>query len=272
MNAIVGKADIIAGLRCLDIEAGMNLIVHSSMKSFGATVEDGPRAVIEALMDVLTEQGTLMMPSFNHGAPFTAAGPGYFDPRSTPTTDGIIPQTFWQMPEVYRSLNPTHAFAVWGRDAEAYVKDHHRTLTFGADSPLGRLYSDGGYCLFIGVTSGANSFQHTVETMSGAPCLGLRTEQYPVRLPDGRTVAGRTWGWRNERCPCQNDWAYDLAAIERRTTVGKSTLRLYSLIEGFDIIARHLRCDGCPVRPRRNEFTVASDWGDEHVRRNTEKA
>ena len=262
MCSHVCRNDIITSLRRLGIGAGTKLMVHSSMKSFGVHVDGGATAVIEALMAVLTDQGTLMMPSFNHYTPFGGGGPGHYDPLSTPTTDGLIPQTFWQMRRVCRSLNPTHAIAVWGRHAERYVRHHHRTLTFGSGSPLSKLYRDGGLCLFIGVLRGANSFQHVVETMSNAPCLGRRTEQYPVRLPDGRIVPGRTWSWRSDACPCQGAWADELARHEIRTTVGASVFRLYSLQHGFGVIAGHLRCDGCPVRPRRNEYTVASDWDD----------
>ena len=59
---IVTQPDIVSGLRRLDIRAGMGLIVHSSLKSFGH-VEGGAETVIAALMEVLTLDGTLLMPS-----------------------------------------------------------------------------------------------------------------------------------------------------------------------------------------------------------------
>ena len=61
-------------------------------------------------------------------------GPRVFDPQETPTTNGRIADTFWRMPGVLRSLNPTHPFAAWGRHAERYTALHHRTLTMGMDS------------------------------------------------------------------------------------------------------------------------------------------
>ena len=262
MTARLKSNDIVSGLRRLGIGAGMKLIVHSSMKSFGRLVDGGPETVIRALMEALTDRGTLMMPSFNHYVPFEPQGPGYYDPRNTPTTNGIIPDTFWRMAHVYRSLNPSHAFAAWGKDAEAYVRYHHRTLTFGVNSPLEKLYADGGHCLFIGVRGGANSFQHVVETLSGADCLGKRTEQYSLKLPDGRRVLGRTWSWRRESCPCQDQWVDELSGQEQRTPVAASTLRLYSLQQGFPIIAKYMRCQGCCVRPRENEWTIPTDWDD----------
>ena len=111
---IVTQPDIVSGLRRLDLRAGMGLIVHSSLKSFGH-VEGGEETVIAALMEVLTPSGTLMMPSFNHCRPFLEGGAGFYNPQETPTTNGTIPETFRKIPGVCRSLNPTHAFAAWGR-------------------------------------------------------------------------------------------------------------------------------------------------------------
>ena len=112
---------IVAGLRRLGLSAGAQVMVHSSLKSFG-TVIGGAEAVIRAIMEVLTPVGTLMMPSFNHGRAFELDGPGIFDPLTTPTSNGAIPQTFWQMEGVCRSLNPTHSFAAWGKHARTYTE------------------------------------------------------------------------------------------------------------------------------------------------------
>jgi len=111
-------------------------------------------------------------------------GPGYYHPGETPTTDGAIPDAFWRMPGVQRSLDPTHAFAAWGKDSLRYTRFHHRTLTMGPESPLGLLQRDGGYGLLLGVGYYANTFHHVVEMSTAAPCLGRRSEAYPVILPD----------------------------------------------------------------------------------------
>ncbi|GAH16154.1 unnamed protein product, partial [marine sediment metagenome] len=187
----VSRHDIIAGLRELGISAGDGLMVHSSLSSFGY-VEGGAQTVIEALQEALTPDGTLLLPSFNHGAAFREGGAGYFDPTETPTTNGAIPDLFWRLPDVRRSLNPSHAFAAWGREARRYTEFHHRTLTLGPESPLGLLLADDGSCLLMGVGYAPNTFHHVVEMSTGAPCLGLRTTAHPVVLPDGRRVEGRT--------------------------------------------------------------------------------
>ena len=154
------------GLRSLGVGPGMKVMVHSSLKSFGY-VEGGADTVVDALMELLTPEGTLVMPSFNHEAPYEKGE--IYDVAHTPTINGIIPDTFWRRPGVERSINPTHPFAAWGKDARRYTEDHQKTSAMGPDSPLGRLMEDGGYCLLLGVGYTRNTFHHYVETCEGAP-------------------------------------------------------------------------------------------------------
>jgi aminoglycoside 3-N-acetyltransferase len=266
---MVTKVEILAGLRELGLKPGVGLMVHSSLKSLGQ-VEGGAPAVIAALMECLTPAGTLLMPTFNHGAPFEANGPGYFQPEETPTLNGLIPDTFWRMPGVYRSLNPTHPFAAWGKHARRYTQFHHRTLTMGPHSPLGLLHADDGFCLLLGVDYAVNTFHHVVEMSVGVPCLGLRTEAYPVHLPDGRRVLGRTWGWREKLCPLTDENRYHdlMGGLQKEIWVGPSRLILFRLRDCFAVVAGVLRqgragfppCEHCPIRPRLVPATVESDW------------
>jgi aminoglycoside 3-N-acetyltransferase len=272
IHEITGQT-IEAGLRQLGLSAGDQVMVHSSLKSLGKVV-GGPETVIRALMAVLTPEGTLMMPAFNHGKVYEPGGPGIFDLRSSPTTNGAIPQTFWQMDNVYRSLSPTHSFAAWGKHALAYVQGHHRTWTCGPDSPLGRLAQAGGYGLLIGVDYRSNTFHHVVESLLGSPCLGQRTIALPMRLPDGRVVEGRTWTWRSRSCPITDAAVYgaeiERRGLERRMTIGQGVVRCFRLLDSATVIAECLTrgvgdlppCRTCSVRPEHDARNVPSDWDE----------
>ena len=267
----INEGGIVAGLRDLGLGAGDGIIVHSSLKSFGQ-VEGGAQTVIEALMEVVTVDGTILMPSFNHGAAFAAGAPGYYDSRETPTTNGAIPDLFWRLPGVERSLNPTHAFAAWGQHAKRYTEAHHRTITMGPESPLGLLHADDGYCLLLGVDYSSNTFHHTVEMATGAPCLGVRTEAYPVRTPEGAMVEGRTWAWREKNCPFTDQGRYheviQARGLQQEVLIGQSRVLLFRLRDCFAVLAEILRegkdgfppCSGCAIRPRQVARTVPSDW------------
>jgi len=257
----------------LGLRTGMGVMVHSSLRSFGY-VEGGARAIIEALMEVITPEGTLLMPSFNHCVPFEDGGPGFYDPLTTQTINGATPDAFWRMPNVLRSLDPTHPIAAWGQHAQRYTLFHHRTLTMGPQSPLGLLQADGGYGLLLGIDYTYNTFHHVVETTLNSPCLGKRTEVYPVQLPVGRRVLGRTWGWRAGDCPFTDQNRYGALMAERRLQrqelIGTCTATLFKLQDCFGVVAELLRnggwgfppCSACPIRPRVVEQTVESDWDE----------
>ena len=274
LSTEVTQADISQGLRELGLTAGDGVMVHSSLRSFGR-VAGGARAVVEALCEVLTPDGTLLMPSFNHGELFKAGQPGYFSPVESRTTNGAIPDLFWRLPNVYRSLNPTHSFAAWGMRAHEYTEWHHRTLTTGADSPLGRLWRDGGYGLLLGVSYRANTFHHVTEILMNAPCLGKRTEAYPIVLPDGRRVESRTWGWRERGCPLNGPALYgdfmSEGGLDRRVRIGECEAVLFRLDDCFDVVSELLAggtrnlapCKRCEIKARRIATTVESDWDEE---------
>ena len=264
--AHVTKEDLKEGLRALGVREGMKVMVHSSLSRFGY-VEGGADTVVDALQELLTPEGTLLMPSFNHEAPYLEGG--IYDVLRTPTTNGIIPDTFWRRPGVFRSVNPTHAFAAWGKDAARYTEDHQKTSAMGPDSPYHRLMKDGGWCLLLGVGYRSNTFHHVVESCEGAPCLRLRGEWYPVRLRDGREIMAHTWSWRDGFCPLDDGVSYApyMAEIDRRWKIGDAEATLYRLEEGYGIIARGLKegvgklapCSRCPVRPRVCRWTVGKE-------------
>jgi aminoglycoside N3'-acetyltransferase len=266
------KKDILSALRKLGIRRGNAIVVHSSLSSMGR-VEGGARAVCEAIMETVGEDGVVIMPSFNHGAPFAAGGEGFFSPLHTPTVNGAVAECFRRMSGVFRSINPTHSFCAWGKNAGKYVEGHHRVLTMGKGSPLELLERQGGKIILIGAGN-ANTFHHVVEMTNNVPCLGKRTEEYPVKLPSGRMVKCRTWGWRNSGCPITDSGAYwDMLKrkhLSRSVFIEDAETICVKMSDCRNIIELYLRgrvegyagCRTCPVRPASTPYTVQSDWND----------
>lgn len=58
------KNDLVIGFRQTGLTAGEVVLVHSSYKSLGP-VDGGPQAVVDALLEVITPTGTLIIPTFN---------------------------------------------------------------------------------------------------------------------------------------------------------------------------------------------------------------
>lgn len=264
--------DIKSSLKSFGFRSGDKIMVHSSLSSFG-WVEGGAETVIRALMELVGEKGTILMPSFNHGIPFEDSSVGFYDPCETPCVNGRIPDTFWRMDGVYRSLNPTHPFAAWGKDAERYIKNHHLTLTMGEDSPLGLIMRDGGYQINFGTTHSTTTAKHLAEMINRSPCLGYRTESYPVKLANGKIVYHRTWGWRQRACPLTDSGEYieiemESAKLQKKGYIGKSLVTYFKLKDLIKVVLMILErgyngnppCKYCNIRPRKTKFTCPSDW------------
>lgn len=270
---IVTYEDIRGGLADLGLGEGIALLVHSSLSSFG-WVEGGAETVIKALMDLVTPEGTLMMPAFNHLRACREGKP--FDPLISPTSNGRIPDTFWRMEGVCRSLNPSHSFAAWGSNAVRYTENHHLTLTVGEDSPIGMLRRDGGYQVNLGTTHGSSTAKHLAETLCNAPCLGRRREAYPVRLPSGEIAMHRTWSWRGAGCPINTkpiaiESEMNRLGLQKKGKIGNADVTCLKLDDFIRTDCELLTkgwggfppCSRCPVRPRDTDATIESDWDDE---------
>jgi aminoglycoside 3-N-acetyltransferase len=182
-------------LRALGVEAGMTLEVHSSLSKLG-WVSGGPVAVVQALMDVVTEEGTLVMPTHspNYTDPAKWRNPPVpeswwpilyeqmpaFDPHITPSSFmGQVVETFRTCPGVLRSSHPALSFAAWGRYAQSITANHSLDHGLGEQSPLAHLYDLNGSVLLLGVSyESCTSLHlaeyrapHSKEMAEGAPIL-----------------------------------------------------------------------------------------------------
>ncbi|WP_276300417.1 aminoglycoside N(3)-acetyltransferase [Halorussus lipolyticus] len=190
-------------LRDLGIEAGDTLLVHSSMSSLG-WVAVGPPTVVDALMEVLAPEGTLVMPT--HSPQYTdPAGWGNppvpddweetvrterppYRPAVTPTRGmGAIGECFRTYPEVRRSRHPTYSFAGWGADAEAIVADHSYDHGLGEESPLAKIYDRDGTILMLGTGHETNTSLHLAEHRADRE-QEIVTQSAPVLDEDGERV------------------------------------------------------------------------------------
>lgn len=149
--------------RATGLEVGDHVIAHSAYRSLGG-VEDGPRGVIKALLQVIGSSGNLMLPTFNY-----APADRTFDPDETPGLTGIIPELGRKWPGAIRSLHPSHSVAVIGPDAEALTAGHLDCRTVGIGSPVDRLAKIGGKVLLIGVSHTSNTTAHVAAEYAGIP-------------------------------------------------------------------------------------------------------
>ncbi len=190
----VTQDDIAAGLRRCGLRRGDKVLVHSSLSAFGR-VEGGAQAVIRALLAVLGAEGTLMMPTFSQGKVEV------WDHDRTPSFNGRISETFRIMPGVRRSWHPTHAYAAIGPDATRYLEGDYRYVTWGPESPLGRLIADGGWVMLMGCGHGASTAQHHGEVAGNVRCFGIDTSPVLFYDQEGELTGAVAPSWRSGVCP-----------------------------------------------------------------------
>jgi aminoglycoside 3-N-acetyltransferase len=179
----------------LGLTSGMCLMMHSSLKSIG-WVPGGAQLVIEALMEILGADGTLMTPvhSTHLTDPKTWEAPpvpeawhetirnGFpgFNPATTPSRGmGIISETLRKWPGAVRSNHPHTSFCAVGPLAQSLMADHALSSPMGKRSPLQKLVNAEGTTLLLGVGFGNNTCFHLAEEslvnpprlIEGAPIL-----------------------------------------------------------------------------------------------------
>ncbi|MEZ4729592.1 MAG: AAC(3) family N-acetyltransferase [Caldilineaceae bacterium] len=183
-------SSLLADLQALGVEAGMTLIVHSSLSAIADWVVGGASAVILALEAALGPAGTLVMPTQSgelsdpadwqhppvprHWWDLIRQEMPPFRPDLTETREmGRIPETFRKQGGVLRSSHPQTSFAAWGHHAQFVTADHALEEGLGERSPLARIYDLDGYVLLLGVGHDRNTSLHLAEYRATFP--GKRT-------------------------------------------------------------------------------------------------
>ncbi len=175
-------------LRELGLHPGGVLLVHSSLSSLG-WVCGGAVAVVQALLDVLGPEGTLVMPTHTGGNsdpslwsrpavprdwwPEIRARMPAYDPLLTPSMGvGAIPEVLRRWPGALRSDHPQTSFAALGPRASAVTRDHRLGSALGEHSPLARLYDLDAEVLLLGAGHDSNTSMHLAEYRRRSPRRG----------------------------------------------------------------------------------------------------
>lgn len=200
---IVLKNDIVAALKKAGVKPGQAIMVHTSLSSLGF-VCGGAQVVIEALLECVGEEGTIMMPTQTWKNLDPTAGVHWEEPKEwwqtirenwpaydkniTPTnTMGAVAEMFRKWPGAVRSEHPARSVAAFGKYGEYLTKDHDLSNIFGDGSPIGRLYELDGYVLLLGVGYDKNTSLHLADARADYPSKRLSIESSAV-MEKGKRV------------------------------------------------------------------------------------
>lgn len=192
-KTIMTQGQLIQGLTDLGLTRGDTVMVHSSLKEIGYVI-GGPATVIKAMIEVLGEEGTLIMPAFSPEISDPATWDNHsfnedeikvirdnlpvFDHAITPTSMGAIPETFRNWPNVLRSVHPQVSVCALGPNA-AYITDSH-PLEYGEGklSPFERIYELGAKILLLGVWTNRATMLHYAESL--VPHGRRKARSFPI--------------------------------------------------------------------------------------------
>ena len=243
MEEPVTSQDLGSGLRQLGIAPGAVVLVHSSLRSFGR-VEGGARTVVQALLDLLGQAGTLVVPTFHHT--FFWGGPQQvWDREQTPSYMGLISETARTWPGARRSRHAPHPLAAIGARAEDLAGRQNRS-DYAFDSPFYRLLELDAWVLLMGVDFDVCTLLHMVEELAEVPYRYWDDLTGTVVI-DGQASV-QTFPFMRRHPGVQNDFLRCGRQLEQQglvqlVQVGQSTLRALRVRQLCDFALRRLRQD-----------------------------
>ena len=182
---IVLKQDILDALAKAGVARGQAIMVHTSLSSLGF-VCGGAQVLIEALLESVGPEGTIMMPTQSWKNLDPAAGVHWQEPESwwqlirdnwpaydkdiTPTNSmGAVAEMFRRWPGTLRSDHPARSVAASGKFAQYLTENHDLSNIFGEGSPIAKLYELDGSVLLIGVGYDKNTSLHLADARAQYP-------------------------------------------------------------------------------------------------------
>ena len=200
---IVLKQDVKDALEKVGVKQDQSIMVHTSLSSLGF-VCGGAQIIIEALLEGVGEEGTIMMPTQSWKNLDPEAGVHWEEPKEwwqlirdnwpaydkniTPTnTMGAVAEMFRSWPGSLRSDHPARSVAAWGKNAKYLTQNHDLSNIFGEGSPIAKLYELDGYVLLIGVDYDKNTSIHLADVRAEYPGKHMTKESSAI-MENGKRV------------------------------------------------------------------------------------
>jgi aminoglycoside 3-N-acetyltransferase len=251
------------------------VLLQSAPRTIGHVI-GGPDAIVQALVEALGPQRTVMVPTFTtaltdpSGWTRPAAPqerwdeirrelPLYDPRRSSPRKMGRIADLLWRLPDAKRSAHPVESIAALGPLAGELTYAHPIDDPMGPRGPWARLVSLDARVLLLGVGLERCSLLHHCERMADVPYQALAGYAVPVDI-DGE----RRWIEVEESGGnCSDGFPKLVPALEAkgafgRVSIGQAETLVLSARTLFEVAtaalardAAALLCDdeSCPLCP-----------------------
>lgn len=177
---MVTKNDIFNLLDNCGIKHNDKVTIHCSLRAIGK-IENGADGLIDAFCNYLSE-GLFMVPT--HTWDSVDKEHPFYDVRTTEPCIGTLAKVAAFRSDGIRSLHPTHSVAVFGKNADDFVKGEENSAS---PAPVGgclsRFYEENGKILLIGVGHERNTYLHAVDERLNIPDR-LNKETFEITIKD----------------------------------------------------------------------------------------
>jgi len=176
----LSKDMLVEEFKLLGLKKRDKVMVHSSLSSFGYVI-DGARAIIDAIIEVVGEEGLVLMPGHSswNSDPLGWTNPPMpeewiehisnsilpYDPKKSAIDFvGAVPIAFSKYESVIRTDHPTVSFLIYGN----YEGWEYQPLNYplGTESQLMKLFEQGGKVLMLGTDYSNVTALHLSEYLS----------------------------------------------------------------------------------------------------------
>jgi aminoglycoside 3-N-acetyltransferase len=179
----ITKQQLINDFIRIGINKKDNLAVTISLKNVGY-VKGGPEAFIDALLEVVGPEGTVMMNTYNDSFPIYAIDDSFvFDSKLTACWTGIVPETLRKRKQAIRSDSPCSSITAIGKKADYLIQDHINNCHF---EPYSRLAKINGKYLAIGLGNRLVAIRHQAQHQAGLSQLVKRPVAVKYRDNQGK--------------------------------------------------------------------------------------
>lgn len=251
---IITKEDIKVMLHQMGIRKGMLVYVQSALRSFGHVV-GGAQAIIEALMETVGYEGTIVMPAFTRNLSDPSAYRNGTVPRSSwetiresaipfdkklsvPHNMGEVTVQFMRNDAVLRSNHPMTSFLAWGKYAKLIVEKQPLHFSLSKESPLGKVAELNGYVLMLGMNYDKCEMFHLAQYSSN---------KTPVRIYNYAIEKANKLNWIKFLDLELNSAGYKMIGemmeekhIVKSAYLGNSTCRMFSAREAVACATAYL--------------------------------
>lgn len=153
------KDSLLADLIRLGVREGDTLFVRAALGKVGRFKASERTAIIDAILDVLGPEGTIVTLGFTKTFPVWKIDKYYFFTDKIPSTTGALSKLFLEDSNCKRSKHPCCSFLAIGQNADFIVDGHDESSL--CYSPVKKLIELNAKCMLIGCVDDSPGFTTT---------------------------------------------------------------------------------------------------------------